>query len=458
MLLTTGDIFEDFSDGPTRDPALAAVLVLDTELITDRCDLPAVVPPAGNSVALLQYTAGTSGVPRGVVVTHANLVHNHRQIALSLDTSDTSVYLSWLPMFHDMGLGIALQAVWRGVTCVLMSPQAFMLEPRRWLAAISRYRATSSGGPDFAFEHCVRRIRPEDCADLDLSCWRVAYNGSEPVSASTIDRFSNAFGSVGFRRDAFHPVYGLAEATLLATSELPHQPPLIRHFSGAELERGEARAVEPRLGRPLVSCGRPWLEAAIAIVDPTTLRETEPRHLGEIWLQSDSVAAGYWDRDAETKATFLATTPSRTGTFLRTGDRGFIDDGRLYVTGREGDSIVVEGRTLNPHEIEATVSACHLALVPQGAAAFLLESEQGRGLVVLQEVTRRALRRFDGPEVVQAIRSAVARGHALEAEAVVLLKPATLPRTTSGKVRRSICRTAFTEESLQAVFRWSRAD
>ena len=301
----------------------------------------------------------------------------------------------------------------------------------------------------------MRRIRPADCANLDLSCWRVAYNGSEPVQSSTIELFSKAFGPAKFRREAFHPVYGLAEATLLATSDLHRESPHIRHFSVAGLERGEAHAVDPRGGRALVSCGKPWLEGSIAIVDPATRHEARVGRVGEIWFQSPSVAAGYWNREAETAATFSATTPTRAGTFLRTGDLGFIDDGRLYVTGRLRDVIVVEGRTHYPHEIEATVSASHVALAPRGSATFLLEPEQGGGLIVLQELTRGALRGFDGGEIGQAIRSAVAEHHGLEAQAVVLLKPATLPRTTSGKVRRSICRTAFTGRALEALFLWS---
>lgn len=458
-LLSTGQPLDDLAEEAAREPALSALIQVDTEAAGGPDGIEGLVLPtvSPDGLALLQYTAGSTAPPRGVMVNHANLVHNHQQITLSLGSDASTIYLSWLPMFHDMGLGIALQAIWVGVTCVLMSPQAFIQNPLRWLSAISRYRVTASGGPDFAFALCMRRLSSEVLAGLDLSCWRVAYNGSEPIRSSTIERFSNAFATAGFRREAFHPVYGLAEATLLATSEPPFVGPRIRTFSVDALAKGHGSPAPRDQGRLLVSCGRPWLDASLAIVDPDTRLEKAPGQVGEIWLQSPSVAGGYWNRDDETRNTFRATTPNRSGTFLRTGDLGFVEDGQLFVMGRLRDLIVVTGRSHYPHDIEGTVSACHPALAPFGAAAFTLEQQDGGGLVILQEVARSEVRRLPLDEVVEAIRTAVMAHHALDVQAIALLRPTSLLRTTSGKIRRSSCRTAFVDRSLPVLHVWRAA-
>ena len=454
-LLSTGDILEQFRDDRAGCATLARLSCLDTEAFQNGAQDDWVPPQLdADETALLQYTSGATAAPRGVMVTHANLAHNHRQVALCLGSDETTTYVSWLPMFHDMGLGIALQAVWVGVPCILMSPRAFVQEPRRWLAAISRYRATCSGGPDFAFELCVRKLGQQERAGLDLSCWRVAYNGSEPVNAATLERFGRAFAEVGFRHQAFQPVYGLAEATLLVSSEPPGEAPIVRHFSGEALERGLGVRVAAGAGRALVSCGRPWLEATLAIVDPHAREACAEGRVGEIWVCSPSVAAGYWNREPETRAAFFAATARGAGSYLRTGDLGFIDEGRLFVTGRARDLIVVKDQSHYPQDIEATVSASHPALVPHGCAAFSLPPDQGGGLVLVQEVARSAFRTLSADDVMLAIRRAALREHALEPQAIVLLKPATLPRTTSGKVRRSGCRAAYLERSLSAVASW----
>jgi alkylation response protein AidB-like acyl-CoA dehydrogenase/acyl carrier protein len=291
---------------------------------------------------------------------------------------------------------------------------------------------------------------------LDLRSWRVAFNGSEPVRPATIERFAEAFGPCGFSRRAFRPVYGLAEATLMVTSDEIDKPPRVESFSTEALESGRAEPVTASgLGRALVSCGHPWGGTEIVIANPDTHAPCAGRQVGEIWVRGPSVGAGYWGKDAETSRTFHATTLDGEGPFLRTGDLGFVADGDLFVTGRRKDLIIVRGRNHYPQDIEASVSTCHPALVPNGGAAFSLEGAVAERLVVVQEVARSALRTLDVAEVVRAVRRAVSEDHGLQTHALVLVKPSTLPRTSSGKLRRSACRQDFLNGSLSAVASWA---
>jgi acyl-CoA synthetase (AMP-forming)/AMP-acid ligase II/alkylation response protein AidB-like acyl-CoA dehydrogenase len=416
---------------------------------------PPFIDPA--SLALLQYTSGSTGLPRGVAVTHANLVENHRQMEESFDHDESTVIVSWLPMFHDMGLGALLMTVWSGAHCVLMSPGSFIQDPRRWLATMTRYQGTTSLAPDFAYDLCARRVGGADLSGLDLSHWRAAVNGSEPVRASTIERFAQAFGSCGFRRTAFQPGYGLAEATLFVTSGHPSEAPVVRRFSADALSRGQAEPLQAssRGGRALVSCGRPWNGTSVIIVRAETREECAPGSVGEIWIRGGSVTAGYWGHEHQSGELFRATTADGRGPFLRTGDLGFLSEGHLYVTGRISDLLVLHGRSHSPQDIEDGASASHPALVPHGCAVFSVDSTgRGEQLVIVQELARSGLRTLDPAQVIRAIRKAVSEELALEPSAVVLLKPLTLPRTSSGKVRRGACRQAFLDGSLPALASW----
>jgi acyl-CoA synthetase (AMP-forming)/AMP-acid ligase II len=336
-----------------------------------------------------------------------------------------------------------------------MSSGAFIQSPRRWLAAISRYRATTSLAPDFAYDLCARRVGGAERVGLDLASWRAAVNGSEPVRASTIERFVQVFGPCGFRRMAFQPGYGLAEATLFVASGHPSEPPVVRHFSIDALARWQAEPVTASLpgGRALVSCGRAWSGTSVIIVGPGTRVECRPGALGEIWVRGASVTAGYWAQEG-CEETFQAKTVDGSGPFLRTGDLGFIDDGHLYVTGRIKDLVLLHGRAHAPQDVEECASASHPALVPHASAAFSVESDQGDRLVIAQELVRSALRALDTAAVIQAIRQTVFEALGLRPGAVVLLKPLALPRTSSGKIRRRACRQAFLEGSLPALGSW----
>jgi amino acid adenylation domain-containing protein len=395
-------------------------------------------PGAGPStLAFLQYTSGSTSTPKGVQVTHGNLLANERAIQRAFGQSEESVVVGWLPLYHDMGLiGNVLQPIWCGGSCVLMSPLSILQRPRRWLEAISRFRGTTSGGPDFAYALCVRKMPPPERAGLDLSSWRVAFNGAEPVRAATLDAFAEAFAPCGFRRRAFYPCYGLAEATLFVSGGEPDVPPV----------------VQAEAGKLLVGCGRIWSENGpgerLAIVDPETGSLAPAGQEGEVWVAGPSVAGGYWNRPEETERTFgarLAETGE--GPFLRTGDLGLLSpEGELFVTGRLKDLIVVRGRNLYPHDLERTAEESHPALRPGGAAAFSVEAEGEERLVVVVEVERR--REAESREAAEAVRAAVLKEHEAAPWEVVPIRAGTLPKTSSGKVRRAACREAYVAGEL----------
>jgi len=413
--------------------------------------------------AFLQYTSGSTASPKGVILTHAQLLANQRMIGEAFAQTPESVIVGWLPLQHDMGLiGNLLQPLWLGGRCVLMPPTAFLQRPRRWLEAISRYRATTSGGPDFAYDLCVRRIAPEDREGLDLTSWTVAFNGAEPVRAETLERFTRAFGEQGFRRQAFFPCYGLAEATLFVAGDRADQSPVVGEYSAAELERhralplgasGPSETARPSAAgaRRLVGCGGPRGGLEVAIVDAETLGRVDDRRVGEIWLRGPSVAAGYWQDEEETVATFGGTLADGDGPFLRTGDLGFLDDGQLFVTGRLKDLIILRGRNVYPQDVERAAQASHAALVPGGGAAFPVEVDGEERLVVAHEISRGRVR--EAPAALAAVARAVADETEAQPHEVVLLRIGSLPKTSSGKVQRRACRAAYEADELTVVAR-----
>ena len=407
----------------------------------------------GDTLAFLQYTSGSTDRPKGVMVSHSNLLHNERMIERAFQQTKESVIVGWLPLFHDMGLiGNVLQPLYVGARCILMSPLSFLQAPMNWLGAISRYRATTSGGPDFAYDLCVRKLVPDKAQALDLSSWTVAFNGSEPIHKETLDRFAAAFQPYGFCREAFYPCYGLAEATLFVTGGQKMAGPAAVAVKRTELAQN--RIVSPAENTDaldLVSCGQGWLDQRIAIVDPETSTQCAPQTIGEIWVSGPSVAQGYWDRPDVSARTFRAhLTDTGEGPFLRTGDLGFIDAGQLYVTGRLKDLIIIRGRNHYPQDIERTVERSSAALRPGGGAAFSLEIEGEERLIIVQEV-HRSVRKQDLAEVIGAIREAVAEEHELQVYAVVLSKVGSVPKTSSGKVQRHACRAAFDAGTLPII-------
>jgi amino acid adenylation domain-containing protein len=409
-------------------------------------------PPStgADDLAFLQYTSGSTSTPKGVMVSHANLLFMERLIAGAFEQDSESVVVGWLPVYHDMGLiGNVLQPLWLGAQCVLMSPVAFLRRPRRWLEAISRYRATTSGGPNFAYELCVDKIGEEERRGLDLSSWRVAFNGAEPVRAATLERFARAFEPHGFRREALFPCYGLAEATLLVSAGREPAPVVLE--AGAEaLEAGRVEEGTGRI-RPLVACGRVPEGQTVAAVDPVSLRPSARGEVGELWVEGPGVARGYWERPDATRETFEARTANGDGPFLRTGDLGFLRDGRLYVTGRLKDLIILRGRNHYPQDLELTAERSAPGLATAGGAAFSVEVDGEERLVVAQELEPRARPSAADVEVLAAaIRRAIAEEHEVQAWDVVLLRAGALPKTSSGKVQRQACRRLYADGALDA--------
>jgi acyl-CoA synthetase (AMP-forming)/AMP-acid ligase II len=407
------------------------------------------------TLAFLQYTSGSTAAPKGVMVSHGNLLHNEETIRLAFEQTPSSVVVGWLPLYHDMGLiGTVLQPLFVGAHAILMSPLAFLQKPLLWLAVISRHRATTSGGPNFAYDLCVRKITPEQRAALDLSSWEVAFNGAEPVRAETLERFAAAFAPCGFRREAFYPCYGLAEATLFVSGGSKHQAPQVATVSAAALEQGRVASVDPGQpgGRSLVSSGPPRRQRVV-IVDPETHRECNDDRMGEIWIAGESVAKGYWRRPEATAESFGAELDGpevRTGDrFLRTGDIGFLAGGELFIAGRLKDLIIIRGRNLYPQDLELAAERSHPAARPGCGAAFSIEVEGEERLVLVQELDRRRV--DEASAAAGAIRRALAEEHEVQVHDVVLVRAGTIPKTSSGKIQRHACRAAYLARGLDAV-------
>ena len=414
-------------------------------------------PISSESLAFLQYTSGSTATPKGVMLTHGNLLHNFAIIQQGFEVTPNSVGVIWLPPYHDMGLiGGILEPLYVGMQVVLMSPIAFLQKPVRWLQAISRYQATNSGGPNFAYDLCVEKITPRERETLDLSSWEVAFNGAEPIRAETMARFVKAFEGCGFRRETFYPCYGLAEATLIVSGGLKGATPILYQVDESALL--ENKVVESTDGTTLVGCGQSKLGQEIVIVEPESARRCAEGEIGEIWVKGASVAKGYWRQPEKTEATFHAyLSPPNVGggrggagPFLRTGDLGFSLDRELFVTGRIKDLIIIRGRNHYPQDIELTAQESHMALQPHCGAAFSVQMEGQERVVVLFELKRRH-RKANVEEVADAIRAAVAQQHQLDLYAVVLIRPARMPKTTSGKVQRHLCRKGFLENTLPVI-------
>jgi acyl transferase domain-containing protein/acyl-CoA synthetase (AMP-forming)/AMP-acid ligase II/SAM-dependent methyltransferase/acyl carrier protein len=460
VALTTPEILADLERRFVHTPELQSLRWVATDSLTN--DLAeAWCDPALDSavLAFLQYTSGSTATPKGVMVSHGNIMHNERMIQQVFGQTEESIVVGWLPIYHDMGLiGNVFQPLFTGSQCILMSPLDFLQRPVRWLQMISRYRACASGGPNFAYDLCVQKVTPEQRKVLDLSSWEVAFNGAEPVRHQTIQRFIEAFGPCGFRGEAFHPCYGLAEATLLVSSVIKSEQPLFYSIRGKALEQDRvvAASAHDKDSHTLVGCGKTVLGQKIVIVDPETSIPSPPNHVGEIWVAGRNVALGYWDRPDETEYTFRAyLADTGEGPFLRTGDLGFLENGELFVTGRLKDLIIIRGRNYYPQDIELTVDQCHPALQPGCSAVFSVDVAGEERLVVVQEV-RRTHRKANVDEIARVVCQAIAEEHSLEVYAVVLLKPMSIPKTSSGKIQRRACREAFLSKSLNAIGEWRR--
>jgi acyl-CoA synthetase (AMP-forming)/AMP-acid ligase II len=411
---------------------------------------PSVAP---DSLAFLQYTSGSTSSPKGVMVSHGNLLANEAAIQRAAGSDGSAVLGGWLPFYHDMGLiGHILHPLWLGTSAVLMSPMSFLKRPVRWLQMIGDHGVTTGGGPNFAYELCVRRVTDEQLASLDLSSWKIAVNGAEPIRPETIRAFTERFAAAGFQPGTFFPCYGMAETTLLVSGSPIGEKPVYREVDAAGLELGELRPPAPDASvRTLVSSGIVRAEDFdVRIVDPETFRERPAGSVGEIWVKGDSVCGGYWKRPETNKEIFDAAIAGADGDtdgggWLRTGDLGVLEDGELYVTGRIKEMVLVNGRNLYPHDVERAVQSMDPALGIGAGAAFSVDTGDEEQLVLVQEVRSGSPSAADLPALALRTKQLISREFAVPAGNVVLVRQGTIRRTTSGKIQRTLMRKLFVE-------------
>jgi acyl-CoA synthetase (AMP-forming)/AMP-acid ligase II len=421
---------------------------------TDDAELPV---PDPQTIAFLQYTSGSTSDPKGVAVTHANLLANLEMIRISLGNTSRSTHVNWVPLYHDMGLILnALQAFYVGAPCVLMAPNAFMQRPLNWLRTIHQYKAEVAASPNFGYDLCVSRYRPEQMEGVDLSSWKTALNGAEPVRSDTIRKFTDTFAAHGFHPNAVFPAYGMAEATLLISGGSRGGGPFTRTVSQGALQAHRAEApADGADAQTLVGCGRRLQGEQIAIVDPDSHTRLPSSRVGEIWVSGPNVARAYW-RNATATQNALHGHIEGEGTtvsWLRTGDLGFLDEsGELYVTGRIKDLIIIRGINHYPQDIERTVQRLHPSLRQNGGAAFSVPDENGEEtLAIVQEIERTERHRIDPKELRELIREGVADQHELFARHIALIRPGTLPKTTSGKIQHTLARRLWLEGRLETL-------
>jgi acyl-CoA synthetase (AMP-forming)/AMP-acid ligase II len=411
---------------------------------------------ARSDIALLQYTSGSTSAPKGVMVTHGNLLENLEMIRVICGNTRRSTYVSWVPLHHDMGLVLnVLQALYIGALCLLMSPVAFLQRPLSWLRAIHAYRAEVAGGPNFAFDLCVSRHHPDEMKDIDLSSWKLAFMGAETVRADTISRFVTKFAPHGFDAHAVWPGYGMAETTLLAAGGPRGREVPLRAVSIAGMREHRARSpASSDDAQRVVGCGKELFGERIAIVDPESCAPLEPLRVGEIWVNGPNIAGGYWRKPEASRATFDARIAGGDGSaWLRTGDLGFLDEAReLYITGRIKELIIIRGINHYPQDIEYTVQACHPALRRNAGATFAAtDSAGGERLIVVQEIERTQRHNINIDDIIGTIREAVVTEHEINPAEILLIAPGTLPKTTSGKIQRALTATLWREGRLKVA-------
>ena len=448
--------------GGGRGDLVSRFATRDFEWLTVEEDVPAAAPPAvqhvplGDDVALLQYTSGSTSAPKGVMVSHANLLANLAMIETAFGNTRRSTYVSWVPLYHDMGLVInLLQSLYVGSLCVLMAPVAFIQRPLTWLRAISDYHAEVAVAPNFGFDLCVARYHAEQMDGIDLASWKIALNGAEPVRADTIRRFNETFAPHGFAPSAMYPAYGMAEATVLVSAGRRGAGPVMRTLSREELRQHRAVAArDPEDAQIVVGCGHALAGERIAIVDPASRARLGADRVGEVWVAGPNLAQGYWRNAEAAAAVFGARIDGEADEgWLRTGDLGFLDlTGELFITGRIKEIVIIRGANHYPQDIEDTVQSCHPALRRHGGAVFTVrEGDEAEKLVVVQEVERTERRRIAPDEIIGQIREAIVSEHEIVPHRITLLRPGALPKTTSGKIQRGLTRQLWLAGSLAGL-------
>jgi len=451
MALTTVAYHGLISEQLAQNPDLQSICLLAVDGAFD--EVADFVPrePFPDALAFLQYTSGSTSSPKGVMVTHRHVLANLEMMRIAFDNDENSTYVGWAPLFHDMGLiANVLEPFYIGALSILMAPAIFAQRPWLWLQAITRYGARVSGGPNFAYDHCIdyaERILRE--RGLDLSHWCIAFNSAEPVRPDTLDRFAQTFARIGFRPEAFYPCYGLADATLLVSAPVPLRAAKRKTISKRGLE--DHRVAPPQNAHDefrAVGCGQALRQEEIRIVDPDSRMPCAADSIGEIWVKGPHIPTGYWRKADRTREVFRATIVGVDGTFLRTGDLGFVDSEELYVTGRLDDLIIIRGRNYYPQDIEFVAEQAYPGLRRSASACFTLDGGQ---LVLVQEVQRVHRANMAARTAVAAIRQAVLEEFDLTLRAVLLVVPGAIPRTSSGKLRRSETRRQFLRGTLKTL-------
>ena len=413
-----------------------------------------------DDIALLQYTSGSTGQPKGVMISQLNLLYNSEYIRQTFEFDTNSVGVNWLPIFHDMGLiGGVLQAAYLGVLNVGMPPIAFLKNPLNWLKAIEKYKGTTGGGPNFSFDYCIQKTTEEERAALDLSSIKTFYCGAEPVRKQTMESFPEAFKKSGASPVQMYPVYGMAETTLIVSGGYQNEQPKFLKIDAIALQENKVLIANEKNLKTveLVGCGHSWMETKIEIVNPTTFERSKKNEVGEIWVSGPTVAKGYWNKAEENQRSFGAIiNSSGDGPFLRTGDLGFLYEDELYITGRLKDLIIIRGVNYYPNDIELTVQSTDASLKQNSGAAIPVTVNNEEKLVIIQELERSALRNTDYNKIINNIRTAISEEHELDVYGIALIRTGSIPMTSSGKIQRRLSKYGYLNKELNVVAEWKQ--